>query len=210
MAYPCTPPVCLVLIALVGCGPSAAPVVMTPQIFAHGPGAEVLPSADDVHLEPLAAGVTARAPACTEGAFDTCNGLDDVCDARIDEGCGWESGSIQITLAWQTGADLDLYVVDPTGYTISYIDRAAPDGGRLDHDARGACIPGSDTVENVFWSAPSPPRGRFAIDVHYWGECGSTGPTPAQVSVSVMGRIIGVYDFTIAPGQRQSVAVFTL
>ncbi len=167
-------------------------------------------SADQIQLEALAPGVTRSEPQCTEGAFDVCNGLDDDCDARIDEGCGWETGSVQITLAWETGADLDLYVVDPSGYTISYMDRAAPGGGRLDHDARGACVPGSDTVENVFWNTPTPPRGRYAVDVHYWGECGATGPTPARVSIAVAGRILGVYDFTVVPGQRQSVAIFTL
>ena len=154
--------------------------------------------------------MTQRAPACTEGAFDACNGLDDDCDARIDEGCGWESGSVQITLAWESAADLDLYVVDPAGYTISYMDRSAPGGGRLDHDARGACIPGSDTVENVFWNTSTPPRGRYAIDVHYWGECGTTGPTTGRLSISVAGQIRGIYDFTLTPGQRQSIAIFTL
>ena len=158
----------------------------------------------------LQAGVTSLGIQCTPGARETCNGLDDNCDGRIDEGCGWQTGAVQITAAWQTGADIDLYVTDPSGFEISYQNRQSPTGGILDHDARGACVPGSDTIENVYWSTPQPPRGRYFIELHYWGDCGVAGPTPVQVSIAVGGQIVGVYNVLLTRGERLPVAVLPL
>ncbi len=158
----------------------------------------------------LRTGVVSMGVQCTQGVAETCNGLDDNCDGRIDEGCGWQSGAVQITLAWQTGADIDLYVTDPSGFVISYQDRQSPTGGVLDHDARGACVPGGDTVENVYWSTPQPPRGQYYVELHYWGDCGVAGITPAQVSIAVGGRVVGVYNVTLAPGDRIPVAMLPL
>lgn len=163
-----------------------------------------------VQAQPPQAGVTILESQCTPGAQEACNGLDDNCDGRIDEGCGWESGQIQITLAWNTGADIDLYVTDPYGETISYQRRQSSSGGVLDHDARGACVAGGDTIENVYWSAPRPPSGNYQVELHYWGNCGVAGPTPTTVSISVGGRVIGVYNVTLYEQQRLPVAVFQL
>jgi hypothetical protein len=158
----------------------------------------------------LQTGVTSLGVQCTPGATESCNGLDDNCDGRIDEGCGWQSGAIQITAYWQTGADIDLYVTDPAGYEISYQNRESPTGGILDHDARGACVSGSDTIENVYWSTPTPPRGQYYIELHYWGDCGVAGQTPVQVSISVGGQNVGVYNVVLVPGQRLPVAMLPL
>lgn len=163
-----------------------------------------------VQSAPVQAGVTVVEAQCTPGAAEVCNGLDDNCDGRIDEGCGWESGQIQITMWWETGADIDLYVTDPFGETISYSHRQTSSGGALDHDARGACVPGGDTIENVYWTSPTPPRGTYQVEAHYWGSCGVAGPTPVQISVSVGGRVIGVYNITLVERQRLPVAVFTI
>ncbi len=163
-----------------------------------------------VQAAPVQPGVTVVEFQCVPGSAEQCNGLDDNCDGRIDEGCGYESGQIQITLAWATGADIDLYVNDPFGETLYYAHRQSSSGGILDHDARGACVGGSDTIENTYWSSPTPPRGTYQVEVHYWGNCGVAGPTPVQVSISVGGRVIGVYNMTLGEGQRMPVAVFTI
>lgn len=195
------------LVSGAGCVRRARTIVETEQVRQDAPPQ---PSATaDVQVQ-VQAGVSVSGVQCTPGAAEQCNGLDDNCDGRIDEGCGYQSGAIQITLAWQTGADIDLYVTDPSGFTISYQDRQSPTGGVLDHDARGACVRGSDTIENVYWNTPAPPQGNYMIELHYWGDCGVAGVTPAQVSISVGGRVVGVYNVTLAPNQRLPIAMLPI
>ncbi len=161
----------------------------------------------------LEAGVTVVESTCVQGAAETCNGLDDNCNGQIDEGCGYASGQIQITLAWAGGADIDMYVTDPAGETISYSHTQAASGGHLDQDARGACRPNqpNNTIENVFWNSPQPPSGSYQVALHYWGECNSNaGPTTTTLSIAVGGQIIGAYNYTLAPNQRVTVATFNI
>ena len=165
-----------------------------------------------VQVGPMQAGVTVVDNYCNAGAAEQCNGLDDNCNGVIDEGCGYNTGNIQITLAWATGADLDMYVTDPSGYTISYQNTRSPTGGHLDHDARGACNrrQANNTIENVYWDSPQPPSGRYQVEVHYWGDCGAAGATQATLSIAVGGQIIGAYNVVLQPRERQAVAVFDM
>jgi len=161
----------------------------------------------------VATGVTVVQASCQQGAQEVCNGLDDNCNGQIDEGCGYSSGNIQITLAWATGADMDMYVTDPQGETLSYSHTSTNSGGQLDHDARGQCNRNqqNNTIENVYWNSPNPPPGNYRVEVHYWGECNShAGPTQITLSIAVGGRVIGAYNYVLAPEQRAEVANFTI
>lgn len=162
----------------------------------------------------VASGVTVVEATCTQGAAEACNGLDDNCNGQIDEGCGFSSGNIQVTLAWPTQADLDLYVTDPAGEQIFYQHTQSASGGQLDQDARGACQNQADSnLENVYWDQDSPPGGVYQVAVHYWdgARCSTNaGPTTFTMSISVGGQIIGAYNYTISAGQRVDVASFEL
>jgi len=151
-----------------------------------------------------AQGVTVVEASCVQGAQETCNGLDDNCNGQIDEGCGYSSGNIQITLAWNTGADLDMYVTDPQGETISYSHTRTQSGGHLDHDARGSCNPNqaNNNIENVYWDQQNPPQGVYRVEVDYWSGSGcstNSGPTMLTLSVAVGGQIIGAYNYQLNP-----------
>lgn len=82
------------------------------------------------------------------------------------------TGQLQINLTWDTPADVDLHVVEPSGEEIWYGDRSSATGGTLDLDANAACASGPSS-ENVTWSG-SPPRGAFSIRATYWSSCGVT------------------------------------
>ena len=189
------------------------PVEVRAEVHAQPPP----PTHGTVHVQvaqpTVEAGVTVIEASCTQGAQEVCNGLDDNCNGQIDEGCGYSSGNIQITLAWNSGADIDMYVTDPAGETISYSHTQAASGGHLDHDARGNCRQGqpNNTIENVYWESPQPPSGTYQVALHYWGECNSNaGPTNTTLSIAVGGQIIGAYNYTLAPNQRVTVAQFNV
>ncbi|HJK95926.1 MAG TPA: hypothetical protein RMF84_01835 [Polyangiaceae bacterium LLY-WYZ-14_1] len=165
----------------------------------------------EVQQPQVASNVTVVETTC--GSTEACNGLDDNCNGVIDEGCGYSSGAIQVTLGWATGADLDLYVTDPMGETLSYQHTASGSGGRLDQDARGFCNRNqqANTTENVFWDVASPVPGQYRVEVHYWGECNSgAGTTIANLSIAVGGQVIGAYNVPVNPNQRVPVASFTV
>ena len=163
----------------------------------------------------LGQGVQIVEASCIQGAAEVCNGIDDNCDGQIDEGCGYSSGQVQITLAWNTGADLDLYVSDPSTaeQPIYYQNSRSPAGGHLDQDARGACNPQqpNNTIENVYWENQAP-AGQYRVEVHYWadGQCSAAnGPTTATLSVSIGGRV-QTYNLQLSPDQRLPVVTFQL
>jgi len=159
------------------------------------------------------AGVTIDKSLCKKGLPEKCNGLDDDCNGVIDEGCGYRGGDIQVTLSWNTGADIDLIVTDPNGETVFYNqqNRNTSTGGHMDHDGRGECRPEQDypRIENVYWES-SRPRGAYKIELSYFGPCGDNAETEATLSLAIGGAIAGVYHYTLKPEERISVVTFRI
>jgi hypothetical protein len=142
---------------------------------------------------------------CDFNAYEECNALDDDCNGVIDDECGYESGDVQVTVNWNTGADIDLYVTDPSGATLFYNQehKRSKIGGHLDHDARGNCRKEQQNprIENAYW--PSPARsGPYRIELHYFSPCGVATTTQATLTVVVDRQLLGSYRFQIDPEQR--------
>ncbi len=156
----------------------------------------------------LVAGVTTDEGGCTPGAPEQLNGIDDNCNGQVDEGFV-QSGDVQITLHWATGADMDLYVTDPFNEVLSFSNTSSNSGGSLDRDARGTCTDGQ-TGENVYWPAGQAPRGTYQVEVHYFHNCNVAGPTPVTLSIMVGGRALGVYQYTLSSDDRIRLATFTI
>lgn len=161
----------------------------------------------------VAAGATPVTVPCAEDASEQCNALDDDCDGVIDEGCGYETGPVQVTVAWNSDADLDVYVVDPGEETVSFQRQEGASGARMDQVARGACAEDEaamSRVENVYWSR-RPPPGEYRVELHYLFECDTdAGATTATVSVAVGGETVGSYNLTLTPTNRETVIRFEL
>jgi hypothetical protein len=100
------------------------------------------------------------------------------------------TGDIQITLAWETLADLDLAVLDPLDEVVSFGTPLSSSGGELDHDANYPCDTASTpAVENIFWPAGMAPPGTYLASFGFGSDC-SLAPTGYEFIVQVGGEII--------------------
>jgi hypothetical protein len=97
------------------------------------------------------------------------------------------TGDVQISLSWNSDADVDLHVVDPSGEEIYYGSRDSLSGGELDLDSNAGC--GSDSVrnENITWPVGRAPAGTYRVLVDYWSSCG-VAATDYTVTVNVKGQ----------------------
>jgi hypothetical protein len=91
------------------------------------------------------------------------------------------TGDVQISVAWDDSADVDLHVVDPNGEHIYFGHRDAVSGGTLDLDANAACTkntftdghpPAFVSNENVVWARGEGIPGTYTAYLHYWSACG--------------------------------------
>jgi len=158
-------------------------------------------------LVDVTGGEPIRRPVGTKGEEDTEVLIDDLCDlypnlpdciaiaanttttTRPGEP-ELGTGDVQVTLRWNSTADLDLSVVDPTGAQIDYENPTSPSGGQLDVDSNFDCAAASSTgVENVFWPSGTAPDGQYVITVTYYDVCepGGTGPQAFELTVLVNG-----------------------
>ncbi len=172
-------------------------------------------------------GTAYASAACQRNAVEQCNGLDDNCDGRIDNGCGYSSGEVQVTIAWGTGADLDLTVENPDGESISWRTEDGYGGGRMDQRTEGCdgtrlgvAIAASRRqsalrLENVFFNTPSWSRtGRLARGQYYAAVraadlCGGH-TTDAVMSIAVRGHVIGTVRLHFGDSDQTIVVPFTI
>jgi hypothetical protein len=142
---------------------------------------------------------------CAHDAYEQCNGIDEDCNGVIDDQCGYEGGDVQVTVGWNSGADIDLYVTDPSGSTLFYNEqhKRSRIGGHLDHDARGDCRreQKNPRIENAYWPAPARP-GKYGVVLHYFSPCAHGATTEATLSVVVGKELLGTYLYRIEPEQR--------
>lgn len=125
--------------------------------------------------------------------------LPDLAPCRVIETASVGVGEINVRLEWNAECDLDLWVVDPTGETISYNNTNSASGGQLDLDNR--C---SDFVlgrpENIFW-AVNPPRGTYKVYVDYYSDCGNVGAVTYKVTWYVGGTAFSRTGTISAPAE---------
>ena len=78
-----------------------------------------------------------------------------------------EGGDVHITLSWDNATDLDLFVTDPFGEEISFLNPFSTSGGQLDLDDSDGYGP-----ENIFWPEGGAPLGQYSVKVVYFSNYG--------------------------------------
>jgi hypothetical protein len=91
-------------------------------------------------------------------------------DESTCSGMSGADGSPRFNLTWNGSSDLDFYVTDPTGETISYTNTSSSSGGILDVDCTGDCSGGNS--ENITWEAGGP-SGTYSFYVNYFSGDGN-------------------------------------
>lgn len=121
-------------------------------------------------------------------------------DIRLAEGVlqgGY--GDVQVTLTWDSSADIDLYVRDPASEYIWYNHKYSASGGWLDVDDTNGYGP-----ENIKWDYNTAPDGIYKVYVkHFAG-----GNANFSVLVQAFGRM-KQFSGSIAPGQTISITDFS-
>ena len=98
------------------------------------------------------------------------------------------TGDVQVNITWDSKADVDLHVIDPSGAEIYWAGRQSPTGGQLDLDSNAGCGTDGPRAENIFWaSGLIAPRGEFVVRTDYWSSCGAVR-TNYVVTVNVRGQ----------------------
>jgi len=82
------------------------------------------------------------------------------------------TGVVQVSVTWNSNADVDLYVVEPGGAVIYYGTPTAASGGSLDLDSNPACALDNIRNENITYPN-SAPSGTYTVRVNLYAECGA-------------------------------------
>lgn len=107
-------------------------------------------------------------------------------------------GDIKVTLTWQNESDLDLYVTDPLGETISYQNETSQSGGYLDVDDTDGYGP-----ENIIWSDAYP--GNYIVEVDHYD-----GPSPASFSIRLsVNGIVTVFNGSVSTDEKILITNFS-
>ncbi len=108
-------------------------------------------------------------------------------------------GDVQVSLTWNTTADIDLWVTDPAGERIYFGHRTSASGGQLDVDDRNGFGP-----ENVFWPTGGAPTGSYQVQVDHW-----SGASPTNWTVTTIVRgVTRTFNGTLTSDQTSVVTSF--
>lgn len=132
--------------------------------------------------------------------LDTVSMVDLAGAGVVQRGIGLgRAGQVQVSLIWSTDADLDVHVVDPTGYETFYSQQVAPSGGRLDLDTIPQRGFAAQHIENIYWDEGAP-AGNYTAFIRNFNAYDSLG-SPYQMEVYAGGVLVRTVQGSLVDGQ---------
>ncbi len=113
-------------------------------------------------------------PACLDVSAVDASGTVGPPTCHVVIGIAANFSDVQVTVSWDTDADLDLHVADPTGHEVYFGTRVIESGGFLDVVSGGDCDdPDGRRNEHIAWSIEAPPPGLYEVRLSHYMSCGA-------------------------------------
>lgn len=113
------------------------------------------------------------------------------------------NAGIQVSVNWNSTADLDLEVRDPYGNSI-YWDNPTAENAVFDQNVNANCVAttAEDPTELITWNPGAVPSGSYEVIVYYVQGCDNNDPVNLNLSVVVDGEALDLVSGTLLPGQE--------
>ncbi|MBN8593684.1 MAG: PPC domain-containing protein [Anaerolineae bacterium] len=111
---------------------------------------------------------------------------------------------IQMSLAWDSIANLDLEIRDSVGGSLRFATPSVASGGAFGINQNSVCAnQTTNPVEQATWPAGAVPTGSYELLVYYQPlqDCPTSDPANLTLSATVDGQAIETIEGSIAPGQ---------
>ncbi|MCA0453242.1 MAG: PPC domain-containing protein [Chloroflexi bacterium] len=102
-------------------------------------------------------------------------------------------GSVEVSLQWNTSADIQLLVRDPQGNAIYDGEPTSPIGGAIASTGNDSCVLAVDgaPLTYIYWpEGRLPTAGPYEIEVLYQSNCNDTTPVQFVLTVVANGQVV--------------------
>ncbi|MBZ0297963.1 MAG: pre-peptidase C-terminal domain-containing protein [Anaerolineae bacterium] len=104
---------------------------------------------------------------------------------------GLPRGAIEVSLTWNTNADLQLLVRDPRGDSVYDDSISVASGGQLAADGNVNCVPAQTSpVSYIYWPEGALTPGLYEIEVLYQNQCNDTRSVNFNLTIRVDGQTV--------------------
>jgi len=181
---------------------------LDPKLFLLDPGGNVVAVNDDVEIGNTNAEISNHTLVSdglytvvathygqdvggTEGSYTlTLSGANLEVPAAL-AGLDLPAGSVEVSLLWNTNADLQLLVRDPAGASVFDDAPTSNSGGSLNRNGNVNCDNTSTSpVSYIYWPQDRLPPGTYEVEVWYQNNCDDTSPVTFSLTVRVNDQVI--------------------